>query len=224
MTSLIRSFKIQLTGTVLKIGAAIVIGFVSASAHAQVTTLDFATLLAKSGISEEQNKNYPIAQEICNAAGISSLDCSSYTTVGQALCLSKGRSSLDCSTYTTIGQGICLAGKRSSLDCSTYTAISQGICLSTGRSTLDCSPYVSNQEALCLAKGQSSTRCSGITLADALRIEVEDIDWAWDKFYDAQYQIQWRCRGTNTGQFAEDYNCSGKMKDDNTWPGMRNGT
>lgn len=221
MKSLIRFFESQLTGAVLKMGAAIVIGFLSASAQAQVTTLDLATLLAKSGISEEQNKDYSIAQSICKASGLSNLNCPGYATVGQALCLSKGRSSLDCSAYTTVGQGMCLSGKRSSLDCSAYTTISQGICLSTGRSTLDCSPSVSPQQGLCLAKGQPSTRCSGVTLADALRIEVEDVDWAWDEFYDAQYKIQWRCRGTNTGQFAEDYNCSGKLKDDNTWPGMR---
>lgn len=45
-----------------------------------------------------------------------------------------------------------------------------------------------------------------------------DSDWAWDAFYDEWGNLQWRCRGIQTGQFAEDYECLYDAKNDTTWP------
>lgn len=48
-----------------------------------------------------------------------------------------------------------------------------------------------------------------------------DYDWAWDQFYNSQYNLVWACRGIQTGQFAELYRCNYKAKNDNTWPSKR---
>jgi len=45
-----------------------------------------------------------------------------------------------------------------------------------------------------------------------------DYSWAWDQFYDQYYNLVWRCRGMQTGQFANDYQCASKIKSDFTWP------
>ena len=55
----------------------------------------------------------------------------------------------------------------------------------------------------------------------ALNIEIIDLTWAWDKFYDDKTNEQWRCRGRSTGKFADDAKCADKEKLDNTWPSMR---
>jgi hypothetical protein len=47
---------------------------------------------------------------------------------------------------------------------------------------------------------------------------VADIDWDWDQFYDQYYSLQWRCRGIQTGQFAEDEKCLYDLKNDDRWP------
>ena len=40
----------------------------------------------------------------------------------------------------------------------------------------------------------------------------------WDGFHDLWGNLQWRCRSLSTGEFTEDYNCSGQLKNDNRWP------
>lgn len=45
-----------------------------------------------------------------------------------------------------------------------------------------------------------------------------DWDWDWDAFYDQYGNLQWRCRGIQTGRFAKNYNCSSDYKDDDRWP------
>ena len=45
-----------------------------------------------------------------------------------------------------------------------------------------------------------------------------DYDWDWDAFYDQYGYLQWRCRGIQTGRFAENYQCSSDIKDDDRWP------
>jgi len=50
-------------------------------------------------------------------------------------------------------------------------------------------------------------------------VEIRDVDWAWDGFYDAQGNLQWRCRGINTGSFADDFKCVFRLRTDATWPG-----
>jgi hypothetical protein len=42
--------------------------------------------------------------------------------------------------------------------------------------------------------------------------------YAWDAFYDQNYNLLWRCRNKSNGQFAYDSMCSNQLKNDYTWP------
>ena len=119
------------------------------------------------------------------------------------------------------GQQICLSSGRPTYDCRSFTTLGEGICLSTGRPSYECSSYLKPAEGLCLAKGQPTYNCSSDTEATALEMEIIDVSWAWDNFYDEHNNSQWRCRGLNTGQFADDGKCSSKPRLDNTWPRMQ---
>lgn len=46
-----------------------------------------------------------------------------------------------------------------------------------------------------------------------------DYDWEWDQFYNQNRFLVWACRGVQTGQFAEQYRCAGKLQTDWKWPG-----
>jgi hypothetical protein len=46
-----------------------------------------------------------------------------------------------------------------------------------------------------------------------------DYDWEWDQFYNQNRALVWACRGIQTGQFAEQQHCAGKMMTDWKWPG-----
>lgn len=46
-----------------------------------------------------------------------------------------------------------------------------------------------------------------------------DYVWHWDQFMDQRGLYEWRCRGVQTGQFADNYHCAGQLQFDNTWPG-----
>lgn len=46
-----------------------------------------------------------------------------------------------------------------------------------------------------------------------------DQDWAWDQFRDAFGNRVWRCRGKHSGEFLEDFFCTGHLQRDYTWPG-----
>lgn len=46
-----------------------------------------------------------------------------------------------------------------------------------------------------------------------------DYDWSWDAFMAQNGQMTWACRGRQTGQFAEQWRCSGKPMNDYAWPG-----
>jgi hypothetical protein len=139
---------------------------------------------------------------------------------GEKICLAGGRPSYECNSLTTMGQGLCLAGGRPSYECNSLTTMGQGLCLSTGRPSYECASYLKPAEGLCLAKGQPSYKCSGVTVSIALSMEIIDVTWAWDSFYDEYKTAQWRCRGRSTAQFADDEKCAGKAKEDNTWPRM----
>lgn len=211
----------QLTEGLLKLLllVGLTLAFNPGAAVAKETVLEIASLLLKNQITEQDNQTSGLGQKICLAGGRSSAECPSYANIGQGICLAGGRSSSDCPSYANIGQGICLSGGRFTSDCPSYINIGQGICLSTGRSSSDCPGYLSPQQGLCLAKGQPSYKCSTVSVSDALSMEAVDMDWAWDEFYNEKYNLQWRCRGKSTGQFAEDFRCYGKIKDDRTWPG-----
>lgn len=46
-----------------------------------------------------------------------------------------------------------------------------------------------------------------------------DYDWEWDQFYNQNHLLVWACRGVQTGEFAEQYHCAGKLQTDWKWPG-----
>ncbi|MDB5935654.1 MAG: hypothetical protein JWQ01_2998 [Massilia sp.] len=48
---------------------------------------------------------------------------------------------------------------------------------------------------------------------------ADDTSWEWDQFYNAGRQLVWACRGVQTGQFANQYNCASKAQIDWKWPG-----
>jgi hypothetical protein len=45
-----------------------------------------------------------------------------------------------------------------------------------------------------------------------------DYDWDWDAFYDGYGNLLWRCRGIQSGQFANNSNCQYDYMDDDRWP------
>lgn len=49
---------------------------------------------------------------------------------------------------------------------------------------------------------------------------VFDYEWEWDQFNNALMQPVWACRGVQTGQFAVEQRCIGKLKLDWKWPGL----
>lgn len=46
-----------------------------------------------------------------------------------------------------------------------------------------------------------------------------DYSWRWDEFYDEWRNLTWRCRGVQTGEFADNYRCAGQLQVDTAWPG-----
>jgi len=46
-----------------------------------------------------------------------------------------------------------------------------------------------------------------------------DTSWAWDNFQGQDGSMLWACRGRQTGQFADQWRCSGLPMNDFTWPG-----
>lgn len=42
--------------------------------------------------------------------------------------------------------------------------------------------------------------------------------YAWDQFYDVNYNLTWRCRDKSNGQFAYNSSCSNQIKTDVKWP------
>jgi hypothetical protein len=45
-----------------------------------------------------------------------------------------------------------------------------------------------------------------------------DSDWDWDAFYDGYGNLLWRCRGIQSGQFANNSSCQYDYMDDDRWP------
>ena len=80
-------------------------------------------------------------------------------------------------------------------------------------------------EEICLAGGGSEYACtrsynSPDTIDEAIEnIPFKDRTYWWDQFRDQYGNYQWRCRGGQTKQFAENTKCSGVSKDDDRWPG-----
>ena len=103
-----------------------------------------------------------------------------------------------------LGVEICLAG--GSRDCKDSwrgpDTIAQGICMAGG------SIYCKDSW-----RGPK-------TIEEAIdNIPFKDRTFWWDRFRDQYGNYQWRCRGGQTKQFAENSKCSGVSKDDDRWPG-----
>ena len=113
---------------------------------------------------------------------------------GQSVCRRFGGSG--CSYVSSIGEGVCRAGGGSG--CSYVGSVGEGICRAGGGS--GCS-YV-------------STAQQGLE-----KIPNKDRYWYWDEFSDQYGNTLWRCRGSQTGRFAENEKCAGQSRDDNRWPG-----
>ena len=114
----------------------------------------------------------------------------SNTEIGVAICKAAGGTSC---AYSSIGEGICKARRGSSC---TYSTIGEGIC-----------------------KARRGSSCTYMSVSTALSLPVPDTEWKWDGFMGANGNQTWRCRGTATGQFADDSKCGYASKNDNTWPG-----
>ena len=121
-----------------------------------------------------------------------------------------------------LAQGICLAGGVASQLCTggyyqgkthySPKTLAQGICLAGGVASQLCTG----------GYYQGKTHYSPSSLEEALQLVMnsnEDRYWYWDKFRDQYSNPQWRCRGSQTGQFANNSKCSGQTKDDERWPG-----
>jgi hypothetical protein len=87
--------------------------------------------------------------------------------------------------------------------CGRSTSVGQGLC------------YIGGQ-GFC---GRSTSVGQGFSM---LGIDppgqAMDTQWAWDEI-DHPSGRMWRCRGIQTGRFAEDYRCSGLPRVDYRWPG-----
>ncbi len=154
-------------------------------------------------------KKKPLINEILIeliAAGLNDQTDNSNPKLGEEICLAGG--SRDCKdpwrSPDTIAQGICMAG--GSRDCKdpwrSPDTIAQGICMAGG--SRDCKdPW----------RGPK-------TIEEAIdNIPFKDRTFWWDRFRDQYGNYQWRCRGGQTKQFAENSKCSGVSKDDDRWPG-----
>ena len=77
---------------------------------------------------------------------------------------------------------------------------------------------------ICRAGGASSYTCTNAlsrseTIAEAIEmIPYVDRTYWWDRFRDQYGNYQWRCRGGQTKQLADNSKCSAVTKDDERWP------
>lgn len=146
-----------------------------------------------------------LGEEICKAGG--GLSCYG-SSIGEGICRASG--GLSCHG-SSIGEGICRAG--GGLSCF-GSSIGEGICRAGGG--LSC--YGSSTgEGICRARRGMS--CYGMSIEQALQLPVVDTEWKWDMFRSPNsYENQWACRGTASGRFADESNCFGQIKIDDTWP------
>jgi hypothetical protein len=94
--------------------------------------------------------------------------------------------------------------------------VGEYLCKRSGAS--GCYSVDSLGEGICKAgKGSNCFLVKSITHG-LDRISKEDRYWYWDRFSDQYGSPQWRCRGSQTGQFANNSKCSGQLKDDKRWP------
>jgi len=174
--------------------------------------------LIAAGLNDQTNNRNPsLGQQICMAGGRSLSDCIG-RSIGGGICMAGGRRLSDC-IGRSIGGGICMAGGRRLSDC-IGRSIGGGICMAGGRRFSDCIGS-SIPKGICMAGGGSFNNCIGVRSVESAieKIPFKDRTFWWDRFRDQYGNYQWRCRGGQTKQFANDSKCSGVSKDDDRWPG-----
>ena len=179
---------------IMQISLLVVSMLIGISAHADTARKLGETLILK-GFTEEDNITSSSAKEICIAGGHTSYDC-----IG-----------------VTLGKAICMAGGKTSYDCIGVNLF-KSLCIAGGHTSYDCIGVSSAGKAICMGRGYSSYECLGKSSSQAIAMKIKDITWAWDMFRTQFRREVWRCRGTNTGQFADDDKCSSLTKNDDKWP------
>ncbi len=193
---------------------------------------------------DTENKNPRLAQEICEAGARDISLCSSTfkpETLAEGICMAGASKPTDCTFSSfqpeTIPEGICIAGGLEPSEC-TYSldvfrpsTVAEAICIAGGLKPSECTYSLGSfrpktpAEALCMAGGVKPQVCTygpqrPSTVEQALAlIPYRDRTYWWDRYRDQYGNYQWRCRGGQTKQFAENWKCSSVRKDDNRWPG-----
>ena len=199
---------------IMQISLLVVSMLIGISAHADTARKLGETLILK-GFTEEDNITSSSAKEICIAGGHTSYDCIG-VTLGKAICMAGGKTSYDC-IGVTLGKAICMASGKTSYDCIGVNLF-KSLCIAGGHTSYDCIGVSSAGKAICMGRGYSSYECLGKSPSQAIAMKIKDITWAWDMFRTQFRREVWRCRGTNTGQFADDDKCSSLTKNDDKWP------
>ena len=196
---------------IMQISLLVVSMLIGISAHAD-TARKLGEILVLKGFTERDNIKSSTAEEICRDTGKESYECSS-VTLGEAICMIGGKETYECSG-ASIGKGICMASGKEGYECS--VDIFTSLCIAGGRESYECSILTAGS-AICMSRGYESYECSGKSPSQAITMKIKDIKWAWDMFRNQYGGETWRCRGINTGQFADDDKCS-SYKNDDKWP------
>jgi hypothetical protein len=94
-----------------------------------------------------------------------------------------------------------------------------------GVQTSECNKVISDSEmailggVLVAAVVVAAASEGGGAGAPASYPQTVDYDWDWDQFYNEYGVLVWRCRGIQTGQFAEGSKCTYDAMTDSRWPG-----
>jgi hypothetical protein len=169
-------------------------------------------LLKNGQLNERNNRNSSLGKKVCEK-GKSSV-CSYVRSLGEGICMAGGGS--ECVSVKTVREGICKAGGKTPSSCYFIQNIGEAICMAGGGSA--CVTVRNIGQGIC--KAGRGINCSSVSsIQEGLnKVSTRDRYWFWDKYRDEYGNAQWRCRGSQTGQFTENLKCSGKTKDDDRWP------
>jgi hypothetical protein len=199
---------------IMQLSLLVVSMLISISAHAD-TARKLGEILILKGFTEEDNINSSSAEGMCKDTGKTSYDCRR-VTLGEAICMIGGNTKYDC-RRVTLGEAICIASGTTKYDCRRVN-IFESLCIAGGHTVYDCRRVSSAEKAICMGRGYDSYECRRKSPSEAIGMKIKDIKWAWDMFRNQYGGETWRCRGTNTGQFADDDKCSFLTKNDDKWP------
>lgn len=190
----------------------------SVSANIDAKLASVIEIVAKSNVSNDISST-ELGQKFCMLSGKQSYECMSADTVGKGICMVGGKASYECTSADTISKGICMAGGKASYECMSADTIAKGICMAGGKAGYECMSADTIAKGICLAKNNGSQNCFYISLNEALGLLKVDTEWKWDKFRTKNsYDNIWACRGTTTGEFADNSKCANSLKIDDTWP------